>query len=123
MKFEKSGKGKVLVPKSYWDDPYYEIDRVVHQGNLLKGNHTKTGQREGIVGLYQTSRPVRKSGKFSNVQIPDFRFFYFPDSGPLEIVKNPKKKLKKKNFQKKKFQKKIFFSIFFHIFFFCLFIW
>ena len=48
MKFEKSGKGKVLVPKSYWDDPYYEIDRVVHQGNLLKGIHKKIGRREAI---------------------------------------------------------------------------
>ena len=36
MKFEKSGKGKVLVPKSYWDDPYYEIDRVVHQDDFSK---------------------------------------------------------------------------------------
>ena len=48
LKFEKSAKGKILVPKSYWDDPYYEIDRVVHQGNLLKGIHKKTGRRKGI---------------------------------------------------------------------------
>lgn len=36
MKFERSAKGKILVPKSYWDDPYYEIDRVVHQDNFSK---------------------------------------------------------------------------------------
>ena len=36
LKFEKSAKGKILVPKSYWDDPYYEIDRVVHQDDFSK---------------------------------------------------------------------------------------
>ena len=65
----------------------------------------------GMVGLNRTSRPVRKSGKFSNVRIPDFRFFYFPDSGPIEIEKKSKKKNFKKKNSKKKFQK--FFSIFF----------
>ena len=48
------------------------------------------------LGLNRTSRPVRKSGKFSNVRIPDFRFFNFPDSGPLEIEKIQKKKKNKK---------------------------
>ena len=38
-----------------------------------------------VLGLNRTSRPVRKSGKFSNVRTPDFRFFSFPDSGPLVV--------------------------------------
>ena len=46
--------------------------------------------------------------KFSNVRIPDFRFFSFPDSGPFKIEK---KKLKKE------FQI-LFFQIFFFKFFF-----
>ena len=61
------------------------------------------------VGLNRTSRPVRKSGNFSNVRIPDFRFFPFPDSIPLKLEKESKKE--KKN-------PKIFFSIFFFQFFF-----
>jgi len=59
------------------------------------------------VGLNRTSRPVRKSGKFSNVRTPDFRFFSFPDSGPLKIEK------KSKFF----FFQNFFFKFFFHNFF------
>ena len=32
LDFERSETGKVLIPNSYWHDPYYEIDRIVHQG-------------------------------------------------------------------------------------------
>ena len=39
------------------------------------------------LGLNRTSRPVRKSGESSNVRIPDFRFFSFPDSGLLTLLK------------------------------------
>ena len=32
LELPRGETGKILVPKSYWDDPYYEIDRIVHQG-------------------------------------------------------------------------------------------
>jgi hypothetical protein len=40
-----------------------------------------------VLGLNQTSRPVPVVREFSNVRIPDFRFFSFPDSGPLTLLK------------------------------------
>ena len=39
------------------------------------------------VGLNRTSRPVPVVREFSNVPIPDFRFFSFPDSGHLSLLK------------------------------------
>ena len=57
--------------------------------NLVNYKYTLTCD----VGLNRTSRPVRKSGKSWNVRIPDIRFFSFPDSGPFNIEKNPKKKI------------------------------
>ena len=32
LKFRRNEEGKIIVPRSYYDDPYYEIDRIVHQG-------------------------------------------------------------------------------------------
>merc|ERR1739838_612847 len=39
------------------------------------------------VGLNRTSRPVPVVREISNVRIPDFRFFSFPDSGLIRVLK------------------------------------
>jgi hypothetical protein len=62
-----------------------------------------------FLGLYRTSRPVRKSGKFSKSGLSGNRTFSFPDTGLLTLLKIEKKLIL--------FQKKI------QDFFFCLFIW
>jgi len=36
LELPRGETGKILVPKSYWDDPYYEIDRIVHQDSFAK---------------------------------------------------------------------------------------
>merc|ERR1712223_231831 len=34
LKFRRNEEGKIIVPRSYYDDPYYEIDRIVHQDSF-----------------------------------------------------------------------------------------
>ena len=62
------------------------------------------------VGLYQTSRPVRKSVKFSKSRLSRNRTFYFPDAGLLTLFK-----VEEKENQKKKIHN-FFFKIFFCLF-------
>ena len=63
------------------------------------------------VGLYRTSRPVRKSGKFSKSRLSGNRTFSFPDAGLLTLLKIEEKIQKTNFFQKKNF--KFFFKIFY----------
>jgi hypothetical protein len=50
------------------------------------------------VGIYRTSRPVRKSGKFSKSGMSGNRTFSFPDAGLLTLLKVEEKIQTKKNF-------------------------
>ena len=42
------------------------------------------------IGLNRTSRPVPVVREFSNVRIPDFRFFSLPDSGLIRVLEMEK---------------------------------
>ena len=97
----------LFVFYSYFDLRHTLIFFIVH-GCLVHSIYLL------LLGLNRTSRPVRKSGKSWNVRIPDFRFFSFPDSGPFNIEKNPKKISK---FSKFFFQNFFFQNFFFIIFF------
>ena len=63
------------------------------QGNLLVGIVNKTVR----IGLYWTSRPVRKSGNFSKSGLYGNRTFCFPDAELLKIEKKSKSKFQKRS--------------------------
>ena len=78
--------------------------------NGLKQANKKANRTEGLqlidlahtpIGLYRTSRPVRKSDKFSKSGLSGNQTFSFLDTGLLTILKIEKKSKSKKKIQKK----------------------
>ena len=53
------------------------LGKVMNLGSNTFGNPLI----QNVVGLYRTSRPVRKSGKFSKSGLSGNRTFSFPDAG------------------------------------------
>ena len=83
-------RGKKIRGRQYpWG--VIEVENPLHCDFVKLRTMLITHMQDLQVGLYRTSRPVRKSGKISNSGLSRNRTFSFPDAGLLTLLKIEKK--------------------------------